>query len=142
MRKLFTKYFFAVFLIPILVLAFFYFFGTKVEGETYSVNRRISFGIDIDGILRNPVYNILIFYGTYPVYLLCYFIVFLLRRHTNFILSIMNFMIVTMNFYLICENPENRILIPLTMFGFIFFIFNIFKTTKKLTTINQQQSTI
>jgi len=136
MKKLFTEYFFAVFLIPILIFAFFYFFGTKVESGTYGVNRRIGFGIDIDGILRNPVYNILIFYGTYPVYLLSYFIVFLVRRQSNFILSIINFLIVSINFYLLCNNPKNRILIPLTMIGFIIFIFNIFKTTKKPTTIN------
>lgn len=143
MKKIFTKYFFVVFLIPILILAFFYFFGTKVESESYIIYTRMPlFESYIAGILRNPFYNLCIFYFTYPIYLVSYFIVFLLRRHTNFILSIINFVIIIINFYLICKNPENRILIPLTMIGFIIFIFNIFKTTKKPTTVNQQPSTI
>lgn len=143
MKKLFTKYFFVVFVIPILILTFFYFFGTKVEGKTYTTYTRLPlFESAIARILRNPFYNIIVFYFTYTIYLLSYFFVFLIHRHTNFIFSILNFFIVVINFYLLCKNPENRILIPLTMIGFIFFIFNIFKTTKKPTTVNQQPSTI
>lgn len=145
MKKLFTEFFFAVFLIPIIVFAFLYFFGTKTEGETfiYGVNRNVSYwGIDINAVLTNPIYNILIFYLSYPLYFVSYFIVFLLRRHTGFLLSVTNFVIIVINFYLLSNNPEKRILIPLTMIGFIIFIFNIFKTTKKPTIINQKQSTI
>lgn len=131
MKKIFTKYFFVVFLIPILILAFFYFFGTKVEGKTYTTYTRVLlFESAIVRILRNPFYNISVFYFTYTIYLLSYLIIFLVSRHTNFIFSVLNFSVVVLNFYLLCQNPENRILIPLTMIGFIIFIFNIFKTTK------------
>jgi len=131
MKKLFTKYLFFVFLLPVLVIVIVYLFGTRVEVETYGMNRRISYwGIDINGILSNPIYTIWTFYLSYAIYLLGYFIVFLLQRHTNLHYSIMNLIVFTINFFLISKTPENRILIPLTLTGFIIFIFNIFKTTK------------
>lgn len=142
MNKLFTKYLFFVFLFPILALIIFYFLSAKDVIGTYGVNRTINFGgIDIDGILRNPIYNSSIFVLTYPIYLLSYFIIFLIGRFTDFLYSIIHFIVFILNYILLSNNPENRILIPLTIIGFIIFILNIFKTTKKPSTINQQLST-
>jgi hypothetical protein len=141
MKKVFTKYLVFVFLIPILILFIFYFFGTRTETSTYSVNRKINFGgIDLDEILRNPIYNLLIFYFSYPIYLFIYLIIFLTRRYTNFLLSILHFIIVIINYILLCNDAKNRLIIPLFLIGFITFIFNIFKTTKSKK-INQQRST-
>ena len=51
MKKVFTKYLVFVFLIPVLVLFIFYFFETRIETNTYGVNRKINFGgIDLDEI--------------------------------------------------------------------------------------------
>lgn len=139
MKKLFTKYLFFVFLFPILLLIVFYFLSSKGVIGTYGVNRTINFrGIDIDGILRNPIYSSSFFIFTYPIYFLSYFIIFIIRRFTDLFYSTLHFIIFILNYILLCNNPENRILIPSTMIGFIFFILNIFKTTKKPTTINQQ----
>jgi len=131
MKKVFTKYLFFVFLLPILIVTVFYFLSAKDAIGTYGVNRTINFGgIDIDGILRNPIYNSSVFILTYPIYLLSYFIIFLIRRFTDFLYSIIHFIIFILNYILLSNNPENIILIPLTIFGFIVFILNIFKTTK------------
>lgn len=126
MQKLFTKYFFILFLIPLLVVIIFHFFGTA-EITSFGVNRSVSFGL-FDRILKNPIYNISAYWLSYALYLLSYFIVFLIRRKTNLIFSVLNFIMVLISFYLLNENPSNKILIPITMTGFIFFIFNIFKT--------------
>lgn len=142
MKKNFTKYLFIVFLTPLLTLTIFYFLSSKGVIGTYGVNRTINFGgIDIDAIFKNPIYNSSFFIFTYPTYLLSYFIIFIIRRFTDFLYSIIHFIIFILNYILLFNNPENRILIPLTMIGFIFFILNIFKTTKKPSTINQQLST-
>lgn len=143
MKKLFTKYLFAVFLIPVLLLIIFYGLSDKEAIGTYGVNRTISFsGIDIDAVLRNPIYNSSAFILTYPIYILGYLIIFLFRRLTDFFYSILHFSILISNNILLSNNPENRILLPLTIFGLIIFILNIFKTTKNPTTINKQPSTI
>lgn len=142
MNKIFTKYLFLVFLFPILLLIVFYFSSSKGAIGTYGVNRTINFGgIDIDEILRNPIYNSSFLIFTYPIYLLTYFIIFLTRKCTDFLYSIIHFILFIFNYILLSNNPENRILIPLTIFCFAIFIFNIFKTTKKPTTINKQPST-
>lgn len=143
MRKLFTEYLFVVLLFPVLLLIIFYCLSTKGAVGTYDINRTISFrGIDINAVLRNPIYNSSAFIFTYPIYILSYFIIFLIRRYTEFIYSILSFSILTINYILLCINPENRILIPLTIIGLIIFILNIFKTTKNPTTNNKQPSTI
>lgn len=143
MKKLFTKYLFAVLLIPVFILMIFYWFSDKNAIGTYGVNRTINFsGIDIDAILRNPIYNFSAFTFTYPIYILGYLIIFLFRRFTDFFYSILSVSILILNYILIFSNPENRILFPLTIFGFIIFILNIFKTTKNPSTINKQPSTI
>lgn len=142
MKKLFTKYLFFVFLFPILLLIVFYFLSAKGAIGTYGVNRTINFrGIDIDAILRNPIYNSSFFIFTYPLYFLSYFIIFIIRRFTDLFYSTLHFIIFILNYILLSNNPENRILIPLTFIGFAFFILNIFKTTKKPSTINKQPST-
>ncbi|WDF46266.1 hypothetical protein PQ459_15310 [Chryseobacterium sp. KACC 21268] len=143
MKKVFTKHLFFLFLTPLLLLIIFYFLSAKGVVGTYGVNRTINFGgIDIDGILRNPIYTGSFFLFTYPIYLLSYFIIFLIGRFTDFLYSIVHFITFILNYILLSNNPENRILIPLTMIGFIIFILNIFKTTKNPSTINKQPSTI
>ena len=142
MKKVFTKHLFFLFLLPILVLTIFYLLSTKGIVGTYGVNRTISFGgIDIDLMFRNPIYNSSFFIFTYPIYLIGYFIILIIRRFTDFRYSVIHSIIFILNYILLSNNPENRILIPLTMIGLIFFILNIFKTTKKPSTINQQLST-
>jgi len=137
MRKLFTKYLFLVFILPVLFLIIFYFFSTESEIGSYGVNETVNFGgIDIEGIFGNPIYNFSIFILTYPIYFLSYFIVFLIRRVTDFRYTVIHFIMFMINFILLCMNAENRCLIPLSVICFIFFILNIFKTTKNLSTIN------
>jgi len=120
-----------------LLLIVFYFLSTKGVVGTYGVNRTINFGgIDINGILKNSIYNSSAFIFTYPIYLLSYFIIFIIRRFTDLFYSTLHFIIFILNYILLCNNPENRFLIPLTIIGFVFFILNIFKTTKKPSTIN------
>lgn len=143
MKKLFTKYLFFVFAFPILLLIALYSFSTENAIGTYGVNRTINFrGIDINGILKNPIYNSSFLIFTYPIYLVGYFIIFIIRRFTDLFYSILHFIIFILNYILLSSNPENRILIPLAIIGFIFFILNIFKTTKKPSTIDKQPSTI
>jgi len=145
MKKVFTKYLFFVFLLPILVFIVAYFFATKTEGEikTWGVNRTINFGgSDIDAILSNPIYTISFFYSSYAIYLLGYFIVFLAQRSTNLFYSLINLILFGTNYFLLVIDTVSKILIPLSVTGIIIFIFNIFKTTKKPSTINQQPSTI
>ena len=143
MRKVFTKYLFLAFLTPLLLLTIFYLLSTKGIIGTYGVNKTINFGgIDIDGMLRNPIYNSSFFIFTYPIYLVSYFIIFIIRRFTDLFYSVIHFILFNLNCILLSNNPENRILIPLTMIGFMFFILNIFKTTKKPSTVNKQPSTI
>jgi len=144
MKKLFTKYLFFVFLLPVLIFIVAYFFGTKTDGEmkTWGVNRTINFGIDTNAILSNPLYTISSFYLSYAIYLLGYFVVFLMRRRTNFLFSAVNLVIFIANYFLLVNDTVNKILIPLSIIGFIIFILNILTTTKEPTTINKQPSTI
>lgn len=143
MRKLFTKYLFIILLIPVLLLSAFYWLTDKNAMGIYGVNRTINFsGIDIDEVLTNPLYNSSAFVIAYPTYVFGYLIVFLFKKSTNFSYSILNFTILILNYILLCNNPENRILIPLTIFGLIIFILNIFRSKKIQTTINKQPSII
>ncbi len=144
MKKVFTKYLFFVFLLPVLLFIVAYFFGTKTEGEikTWGVNRTINFGIDINAILSNPLYTISSFYLSYATYLLGYFVVFLMRRRTNFLYSAVNLVIFIANYFLLVIDTVNKTLIPLGVIGIIIFILNIFKTTKIPSIINKQPSTI
>ncbi len=143
MKKVFTKYLFGVFLIPVFILIVFYCLYDKAAIGTYGVNRTINFrGIDINAIVKNPIYNSSAFIITYLIYIIGYLIVFLIRRFTNFFYSILNFTIVILNYIVLSNNSANRILLPLTILGLIIFIFNIFKTTKNPTTINQKPLTI
>lgn len=106
MKKVFTKYLFFVFLFPILLLIVFYFLSSKGAIGTYGVNRTINFrGIDIDGILRNPIYTSSFFIFTYPIYLLTYFIIFLIRKYTDFLYSVIHFIIFILNDILLSNNP-------------------------------------
>ncbi len=147
MKLQYEKAFYRIFICCItfssFVINYFLLFINKRAVGTYGVNRTINFsGIDIDAVLRNPIYNSSAFIFTYPIYILSYFIIFLIRRFTEFIYSILSFSILIINYILLCINPENRILIPLTIIGLIIFILNIFKTTKNPTTNNKQPSTI
>jgi len=121
-----------------------YFFSTKTEGEvkTWGVNRTINFGIDINAILSNPIYTISSFYLSYAIYLVGYSVIFLMRRCTNFLYSALNLLIFIANYFLLVNDMLNKILIPISVMGIIIFILNIFKTTKKPTTVNKQPSTI
>ncbi|MDQ0594698.1 hypothetical protein QFZ37_003067 [Chryseobacterium ginsenosidimutans] len=116
----------------------FYVFSAEGETGSYGINKTIDFkGIDIIGILGNPIYNFSIFILTYPIYFLIYFIIFLIRRVTDFRYSIIHFIMFMLNIILLCINAENRFLIPLSGTCFIFFILNIFKTTKNISLINK-----
>ncbi|KQR91490.1 hypothetical protein ASG01_14055 [Chryseobacterium sp. Leaf180] len=142
MKKLFTKYLFFVFLLPVLIFIVAYFFGTKTEGEiqTWGVNETINFGIDFNAILSNPVYTISSFYLSYVIYLFGYFIIFITGRRTNFLYSIINLLVFMANYYFLYIDTVSKILIPISFIGIIIFILNIFKTIKKPSTINQQLS--
>lgn len=144
MKKVFTKYLFFVFLLPVLLFIVAYFLGTKTEGEikTWRVNRTINFGIDINAILSNPLYTISSFYLSYAIYLLGYFVVFLMRRRTNLLYSAVNLVIFIANYFLLVIDTVNKTLIPLGVIGIIIFILNIFKTTKIPSIVNKQPSTI
>lgn len=145
MKKIFTKYLFFVFLLPFLLLILAHIFGTKTEGEIeiWGVNRTIDFGETYyDAILRNPIYTISFFYSSYAIYLLGYFIVFLHQRSTSLFFSLVNLLLFGANYFLLVIDTVNKILIPLSLFGIIVFIFNIFKTTKVPQQSIIKQSTI
>lgn len=140
MKTLFTKYLFIVFSLPILMIMINSYYIKKETTGTIGFNRTISWGF-WDKYLGDPLYNFVVFSITYLVYLLGYFIILLIRRTTSYKLSLAHFILFIISFILIDFSKEYYILIPLSIIGFIIFIFNIFKTTKKPSTINQQQST-
>jgi|UPI000492FAF3 hypothetical protein len=130
MTKLFTKYLFIWFILPIIMIVIiFNFLPTQFEVGYFGVNRTINFN-KADAIFGNTIYNFSFFLITYPVYFMSYFIVFLIRKNTDFNYSIIHFSMFMMNFILLSVNAENRFLIPLSVICFIFFILNIFKTLK------------
>ncbi len=130
MIKLFTKYLFLLYILPILIVVIIFLFpSAKLEVGYFGVNRTVNFS-KIDTIFGNTIYNFSFFLITYLVYFLSYFIIFLIRKHTNFNYSIIHFSMFIINFILLSVNAENRFLIPLSVVCFIFFILNIFKTLK------------
>ncbi|PJJ67237.1 hypothetical protein CLV73_1239 [Chryseobacterium geocarposphaerae] len=134
MKVLFTKYVFVLFLLPVVVifLAIVLFFES---GESYGINRTISFS-GIGSVLFNPIYNSTAFFITYFLSFFTYLVIFIIRRRTHYQWSLLHFLFFTINFTVLCLNAENGFLIPLSVICFIFFILNIFKTTKNLSTIN------
>ncbi len=130
MKKLFTRYLFLLFIFPVfIILILVNVSSSGADTGSYGWNRTIKFGLT-DEIFGNPVYNASVFILTYAGYFLGYFIVFLIRRITDFHYSAIHFVMFTINFILLSVNTENRFLIPLSVICFIFFILNIFKTTK------------
>ncbi len=130
MTKLFTKYLFLWFILPIIIIVIIFNFPTtRFEIGYFGVNRAVNFS-KIDTIFGNTIYNFSFFLITYLVYFLSYFIIFLIRKHTDFNHSIIHFSMFIINFILLSVNAENRFLIPLSVICFIFFILNIFKTLK------------
>lgn len=130
MTKLFTKYLFLWFILPIIIIVIIFNFPTtRFEIGYFGVNRTVNFN-KADTIFGNTIYNFSFFLITYPVYFLSYFIIFLIRKHTDFNYSIIHFSMFIINFILLSVNAENRFLIPLSVICFIFFILNIFKTLK------------
>lgn len=130
MTKLFTKYLFIWFILPIIMIVIiFNFLPTQFEVGYFGVNRTVNFN-KADAIFGNMIYNFSFFLITYPVYFLSYFIVFLIRKNTDFNYSIIHFSMFMINFILLSVNVVNRFLIPLSVICFIFFILNIFKTLK------------
>lgn len=130
MTKLFKKYLFLWFILPtIIVVIIFNFPPATFEVGYFGVNRTVNFN-KADAIFGNTIYNFSFFLITYPVYFLSYFIVFLIRKNTDFNYSIIHFSMFMINFILLSVNAENRFLIPLSVICFVFFILNIFKTLK------------
>lgn len=130
MEKLFTRYLFLLFILPVLIVVLiFTLFSSGSMIGSYGWNRTINFGV-IDEILGNPLYNTSVFLLTYAGYTLIYFVIFLMRRMTDFYYSIIQFAMFMINFALLSVNAGNRFLIPLSVICFIFFILNIFKTVK------------
>lgn len=130
MKKLFTRYLFLLFIFPVFIVLILFIFSSSGTGAGwYGWNRTIKFGL-MDEVFENPVYNASAFILTYPAYFLGYSVVFLIRRITDFHYSVIHFIMFAINFILLSVNAENRFLIPLSVICFIFFILNIFKTTK------------
>jgi len=130
MTKLFTKYLFLWFILPIIIIVIIFNFPlAKFEIGYFGVNRNVNFN-KADTIFGNTIYNFSFFLITYPVYFLSYFIIFLIRKNTDFNYSIIHFSMFMINFILLSVNAENRFLIPLSVICFIFFILNIFKSIK------------
>lgn len=137
MKALFTKKLFILFNLPILIFIILLFFINKDATDTIGFNRKIEWNI-WDGYLGNSLYNFSVFVITYFTYPLGYFIIVLIKRSTNLYLSLIHFTLSIINLILLCINPQYYILIPISIICFIIFIFNIFKTTKKQSTINNQ----
>lgn len=137
MKTLITKQLFVLFSLPILIVIILSFFITKHVIGTIGFSRTIQWSI-WDKYLGDSFYNFSVFIMTYLTYSIGYFIIFLMRRTTNYYLSWIHLSLAIFNLILLCINPESYILIPVSVICFIIFIFNIFKTTKS----NQQQSTI
>lgn len=141
MKTLFKNQLFILFNLPILIFIILLFFINKDTTDTIGFNRKIGWNI-WDKYLGNSLYNFSVFVITYFTYVLGYFIIALIRRSTNLYLSLIHFTLSIINLILLCINPQYYILIPISIICFIIFIFNIFKTTKKQSTINKKPSTI
>ena len=130
MKTLFTQYLFLLFLSPILVIILsFIFLDGEIEEVGY--NRTVSWNF-VDAYFGNPIYNWSAFLGSYAVFFFAYLVVVLIGRRTDFSWSVVHFSSFMLNFVLISLNAENRFLLPLSIICFVFFILNIFKTSKKL----------
>ena len=129
MKKLFTKQLFILFNLPILIFICLSFFITKETTDAIGFNRQIKWNV-WDEYLENSLYNLSVFIITYLIFPFGYFIIFLIRRITDFHLSLLHFTLSIMNLILVCVLPEFHLIIPLSIICFTIFIFNIFKTTK------------
>ena len=141
MKALLTKQLFVLFSLPILIVIILSFFITKDVINTIGFSRTIQWSV-WDKYLGDSFYNFSVFIMTYLTYFIGYFIIFLMRRTTNYYLSWIHFSLAIFNLILVCIAPEFYILIPISIICFIIFIFNIFKTTKVQQQSTKQQSTI
>lgn len=130
MKTLFTRYLylFLIFLLPVLVVVIFFFVSSSEVSEI-GYNTSVQWN-RIDKYLGNPLYNWGIFMGSYGLYFFIYLTIFLIHRKTDFHFYLIHSISFSINFILISINAENRCLIPLSIICFVFFILNIFKTSK------------
>lgn len=122
LKKIFTKYllFILLFLFGFgFILA--YLFGTE---ESYGINKTVGWAYDIS---NQVFYTALIFTFSQILFIIGYLIVFLLRRKTNYYLSITHFeiIILTLLFY---ENFKVNTVFCLV--SIILFFMNVFKSHK------------
>jgi hypothetical protein len=122
LRKIFTKYL-VFLLISLFGLGFIlaYLFGDE---QSYGVNKTVGWAYDIS---NQVFYTALIFTFSQILFIIGYLIVFLLRRKTNYYLSITHFeiIILTLLFY---ENFKVNTVFCLV--SIILFFMNVFKSHK------------
>lgn len=127
MRKIFEKWLFVVFLAPIVFLYIAFAFSGSINQGSFGMNRTINWsGLDF----TNPMYNGSAFLIAYCIYLLAYLFGILSNRKTNFVFSIIHFLLFLLNLVLVVQNPTNFLIIPLITINFIIFIFNLKKSVK------------
>ena len=123
MRKLFTRYMFLL-LISLFLLGYLlaYLFGDE---KFYSINKTVGWAFTVSNeILLNvflAISQILFIFG--------YLIIFLLKRKTNYYISLAHFELIILTFYSINFDNFNVSLILGTL-SIIMFLINIFKSQK------------
>ena len=123
MRKLFTRYMFLL-LISLFLLGYLlaYLFGDE---KFYSINKTVGWAFTVSNeILLNvflAISQILFIFG--------YLIIFLLKRKTNYYISLAHFELIILAFYSINFDNFNVSLILGTL-SIIMFLINIFKSQK------------
>lgn len=123
MRKLFTRYMFLL-LISLFLLGYLlaYLFGDE---QFYSMNKTVGWAFTVSNeILLNvflAISQILFIFG--------YLIIFLLKRKTNYYISLAHFELIILAFYSISFDNFNVSLILGTL-SIILFLINIFKSQK------------
>ncbi len=123
MKKIFTKYMFLL-LISLFLLGFLlaYLFGDE---QYYSMNKTVGWAFTVSNeIILNiflAISQILFIFG--------YLIVFLLKRKTNYYISLTHFEVIILAFYSISFENFNVTLV-IGVFSIILFLINIFKSQK------------
>ena len=131
MKKIFTNYLFILFIVPIFIFVI----GVALTPSSGIADLEVQKdATQFDpSTLGDSFKNSALFFATYTIYFFSYFVLFLIRRTTNFKWSVAHFLGFLINFLFLAYDAESVFLIPLTVITIVFFILNIFKASRKIT---------
>lgn len=101
-----------------------YFFGNV---ENYGVSKTVGWAYNIS---NNVVLTSIIFFCSQILFILTYFILFLLKRKTNYYVSLAHFEIIIVTLYLMSSEKFTAALI-ISLISLIALFVNIFKSKKE-----------